>query len=157
MKNKTIKLKSVITGKCIWFNENTKYNETWEYEDIKELPMSEVSDIFNNNPVYFTEPYLLILDDEVVSNFGLTELYQKFYQKEINDVLANEKKLGKFLQSCNPNKIQLLIDVLKEKLKSNEFNYFGMMKCVENFLKDNSFLELELNTSEELQKVIDGC
>ena len=137
--NDLIDVMNYTTGECIWINPTTNRHWSWnEFDSRLQIPFSEIVVIKGQKPNYFTKPYLVILNKDVVEYFNYTEFYK---------LIVKPDKIGDFYNLCKEDMVEFLhkttIDVrevivrlTKVNMKNNTFNDSFKAKLIQSTINE---------------------
>jgi hypothetical protein len=110
------------------FYRSGKNGATWRlesYGDTDEMTLAELKTMRSSNGKFINEPWLLMLDDDVVNYFGLAEMYKTVMSPEqVERFFAfSVDKMEKTLKGNMPKGMKnLLLAVAREKVASGSLD-----------------------------------
>jgi hypothetical protein len=137
--NDLINVMNYTTGECIWINPMTKQEWSWlEFGSVLQISFSEITVIKGHRPQFFTKPYLVILDDDVVKFFNWTDFYKLIIKPEnINDFYnLSSEELVKFLHNTTPDVRKVIVNLTKKNIKNNTFNDMFKTKLIQETINE---------------------
>lgn len=132
-----IDVMNYTTGRLVYINPRSQQEWTFEgFGASDQIPFSELRTMKSMYPKFLFEPWMIILDEDVVQMLGLSKLYENILKPSEIDMFykMNEKQMEKFLLKAPNNMKTLLIDITKEKIKNKEFGDLFKIKHMENIL-----------------------
>lgn len=133
-----IKVMNYTAGRLIYINPRTQQQWTFDgYGAIDHMSFSELQTIKSVYPKFLFEPWLVILNDEAVSQLGISDFYNKILQPKEIDKFFNmsEYEMEAFLNNAPNNMKKLIIDITKDKIKKKTFGDLFKIKHIESVLK----------------------
>lgn len=122
------------SGKLVYVNPRTTETWIWEgYGDIQPLPFEELKYMKSGQPKFINEPWVLILDENVVEALRLTKFYENIIKPdEIDNFLKLSIEKMDEVFSKVPSGTKLLIaNYAKEKIERKEFSDLFKIKYLE--------------------------
>lgn len=97
-RNEMIPVYSAVEGSLVYVSKRTGLEITWgEMGDEQYLEYGELMNMKSSQPKFFTEPFILIEDEDVVEKLGLKDTYDRMIKPEemdkFFDMDINEMKL----------------------------------------------------------------
>jgi len=125
---------NTTTGKVLYKSKKT--GAEWvltEYGDTDQIEVSELITMKNAHPRYLKEPWLMILDDDVVNYLGLSKLYKNVLDPDELDELfkISNKKFEKILKDAPRGMKQLIVGTAKQKLENGTFDSIKKKELIE--------------------------
>jgi hypothetical protein len=123
--NELVSVMNYTTGECIWINPTTSRQWNWNgFGSVLQIPFSEIVVIKGQKPNYFSKPYLIILDENVVEYFNFVDFYKLIVKPDqIQDFYnLNEQDMVNYLNKTTTDVREVIIRLTKENMKNNTFN-----------------------------------
>jgi len=129
-----VSIMNTTTGKVLYKSKKT--GAEWvltEYGDTDQIEVSELITMKNAHPRYLKEPWLMILDDDVVNYLGLSKLYKNVLDPDELDELfkISNKKFEKILKDAPRGMKQLIVGTAKQKLENGTFDSIKKKELIE--------------------------
>ncbi len=129
-----VSVMNTTTGKVLYRSKKT--GAEWvltEYGDTDQIEVSELVTMKNAHPRYLKEPWLLILDDDVVDYLGLSKLYNNVLDPDELDELfkISNNKFEKMLKNAPRGMRQLIVGTAKQKLENGTFDSIKKKTLIE--------------------------
>jgi hypothetical protein len=137
--NDLISVMNYTTGECIWINPTTNRQWSWNgFGSILQIPFSEVVVIMGQKPKYFKRPFLIIIDEDVVEYFNLTDFYKLIVKPdEINKFYnLGSLEMVEFLHKTTVDVREIIIRLTKENMKNNIFNDSFKAKLIQSTVNE---------------------
>ena len=135
--NKQIKVMSLCANKLNLSTDKGAKGHHYGFERFGETKKISYGDIvaINENHRNFKEAgYYIILDDKIVEEEGLTEIYSKILNKEkIESIIANEPDAMELFQSTNPKQQKIIVDMIVLKLVNGEYIDQNLVLAIDRF------------------------
>ena len=123
--NKNIKVMSLCNNKLNLATQPRGLGHRYTFEKFGEVKKIQYGDLLliNDNQRNFKEAgYYYIMDDVVVEEEGLTDIYKKILSKDkIESILNNGEGALGFFQAANPKQQKIVLDMIITKLVHGEF------------------------------------
>lgn len=106
-----VQVMNVTPGKLIYKNPRTSEKIIFtEPEQIQDMTVAELKTMKASAPKYLNEPWVYVMDEEVVEYLGLTQLYEKLKTPSDLDKFfkASERDITNYLKTC-PNGVKEVI------------------------------------------------
>lgn len=122
----------------------------WRFRDfgvIDKIPYSEILRINSNSPKVFTEGWLIILEKQIVEDFGLTEIYKNILTpKNIDQVFKKDlDELSIVLKNLPKGSRQVFFNKAKDSYSKGELDSIKLINLIETefntSLEDNMPIE----------------
>jgi hypothetical protein len=143
MAKKTIKNEELIdvmcytSGTLVYVNSRTTERWVWDgYGDIQPIPFQELKYMKSGQPKFINEPWVLIMNDDVVDALRLTNFYENIVKPSEMDNFfrLSTEKMDEILEKA-PSGVKLLItNYAKQKIASQEFSDLFKIKYLEGKL-----------------------
>ena len=135
-----IPVMNVTFGNLIYRSRKTGMETKWaEYGDIEYLEFQELITMKSGSRKFFEEPFILILDDEVVQYFGMEEEYKAIDEDMITNCLKLPFEEFKTFITDVPRGVQAtVVQMVRNKVKKGEFDSLRVIK----FLEDKFQIEI---------------
>ena len=86
-KNEPIACTSVVEGAVVYVSRKTGLRVIWQnYGDMEYIDFEELLTMKASTSAFLTEPYIIVENDDVMEYFGLTNLYSKLFEIDIDDL-----------------------------------------------------------------------
>lgn len=126
---------------------SVKSNAEWHWEELGDVEYIEYSEILtmkNSQRAFLSEPYVVILDNDVVENLGLTKMYEKF---DVN-MLTDSLNVFRMRQEDFEEMFESLPEGIQHSLliKARDLHNLGKLDSVKKlrYLKENFKLDVEI-------------
>jgi hypothetical protein len=138
-RDELIEVMSFTTGEVIYINPRTNEEYIWnDYGDIKLLPFSELIEMKSRYPKFLKQPWLLIMNDDVVEHFGLTEFYKTLVMPEELDAFykMGDEEMVKFIHNTTEDMRSLIVTQTRQKIRDKEFGDLFKIKLIESTINE---------------------
>lgn len=130
----TVTVMNTTTGKVMYRSRKTGAEWVFtEYGDTDQIEVGELVAMKNAHPKYVKEPWLLILDDDVVDFLGLSKIYNNVLDPdELDDFFKlPEDKMKVILEGSPRGMKQLIVGTARQKLKNGTFDSVRKKNLIE--------------------------
>jgi hypothetical protein len=106
------------------------------YGDIDEIEVGELQKMKTSAPRFLKEPWLIILDDDVVNYLGLDELYSRILKPEDLDNFfkLSADKIKERLSNAPSGVKGLVVSKARELVESGELDSMKRIEAIEETL-----------------------
>lgn len=134
-----------LTGALIYHSDRS--NKVWEFTTFGQqetIDFAELKTIRNRYPRYFKEGWLIVLDEQVQKEFGLTEMYKNIITPENEDDIfeMGVEELDKFIDALPDGMKTSFINKAQQKYADGTIDSHKVIKFIEEkfnfFFEDNS-------------------
>jgi hypothetical protein len=149
-----IEVMSFTNGEVIYINPRTREEYIWgEFGDVKLIPFSELIEMKSRYPKFLMQPWLLILNDEVIEHFGLKDFYKTLVRPEEIDAFykMGDAEMVKFIQNTTKDMRSLIVNQTRQKIRNKEFGDLFKIRLIESTINEintknnkNSLLQISL-------------
>jgi hypothetical protein len=133
-----VTIMNTTTGKVEYVSKKTGQSWTFlEYGETDVIEVSELVTMKNAHPRYLKEPWLLILDDDVVDYLGLSQLYENVLNPDELDQFFNlpEDQMKSIIEKAPRGIKQLIVSVANRKIANKSFDSFSKINLIEETFK----------------------
>jgi hypothetical protein len=137
--NDLINVMNYTTGECIWINPTTSRSWSWgSFASVLQIPFSEIVVIKGQKPAYFTKPYLVILDDDVVEYFNYKDFYKLIVKPDKIDEFYNlsNEDMVEFLNKTTSEVREVIVRLTKQSMKNNTFNDSFKQRLIQSTINE---------------------
>jgi hypothetical protein len=137
-KNELIPVMNITNGSLIYQSKKTGLEVKFEqYGDIEYLEVGELLTMRSGQRRFLDEPWILIMDNEVVEYLGLEKLYKKLENPQnIDRIFAFDNEQFKAVVENAPRGYaQLIVSRAKAKLKDGSLDSVAKIKVLEERFK----------------------
>lgn len=108
-----------------------------EYGAIDEIEVSELITMKNAHPRYLKEPWLLILDEDVVEFLGLSSVYENVLTPdELEDFFKmRPQKVSEILSKMSTGMKEAVLDRARQKYEDRTLENVNVIRAIEDTLK----------------------
>jgi len=122
-------------GSVGYYSERT--NKSWKFSEFGQQDAIEYSELLamkNRYPAYFTQGWIIILDEQVQEEFKLTELYKNILTPENIDKVFEMRvpELEKFIDNMPDSQKTALVHRATEKYEAEELRDVTVIKFLQN-------------------------
>jgi len=145
-----IEVMSFTNGEVIYQNPRTQEEYIWNnFGDIKDVPFSELIEMKSRKPGYLTKPWLLILNDEVIEHFNLTDFYKTIIKPEEIDAFykMEEKEMVQFIHNTTKDMRRLIVTLTRQKIRNKELRDLFVIRLIESTIN-------EINTGGDISSLL---
>lgn len=138
-RDELIEVMNFTTGEVIHINPRTKEEYIWsDYGDIKLLPFSELIEMKSRYPKFLKQPWLLIMNNEVIEHFGLTEFYKTLVMPEELDAFykMGDEEMVKFIHNTTKDMRSLIVTQTRQKIRNKEFGDLFKIRLIESTINE---------------------
>ena len=139
-RHEQIPVMNITYGNLIYRSRRTGMEVKWsEYGDVEYLEFQELITMRSGDRLFFDEPFILILDEDVVEYFGLEKQYDKIDQSAISNCLKLPFEDFKRFVIDSPRGVQsTVVAMVRDKVRKGEFDSLRTIK----FLEDTFQIEI---------------
>jgi hypothetical protein len=134
-KNELIPVMNITNGSLVYQSRKTGLEVKFErYGDIEYLEVGELLTMRSGQRRFLDEPWILILDDEVVNYLGLDKLYKKLENPQnIDNIFSfDNDTFEQVVQSSPRGYAQLIISRARLKIKEGTLDSVSKIKILED-------------------------
>jgi hypothetical protein len=133
-----VTIMNTTTGRVLYTSKKTGAEWSFsDYGDTDEIEVSELITMRNAHPRYLKEPWLLILDDDVVDYLGLTPLYENVLNPDELDEFFKlpEEQMKAIIEKAPRGIRQLIVSVANRKIANKSFDSLSKIQLIEETFK----------------------
>lgn len=133
-KNELIPVMNITNGSLVYQSRKTGMEVKFErYGDIEYLEVGELLTMRSGQRRFLDEPWILIMDNEVVNYLGLDKLYKKLENPQnIDNIFAFDNEAFEEIVKSSPRGYaQLIISRAKIKIKEGTLDSVSKIKILE--------------------------
>jgi hypothetical protein len=133
-----VTIMNTTTGKVEYASKKTGQSWTFlEYGETDVIEVSELVTMKNAHPRYLKEPWLLVLDDDVVDYLGLSQLYENVLNPDELDQFFNlpEDQMKSIIEKAPRGIRQLIVSVANRKIANKSFDSLSKINLIEETFK----------------------
>jgi hypothetical protein len=133
-KNELIPVMNITNGTLVYTSRKTGLSVKFEkYGDVEYLEVGELLTMRSGQRRFLDEPWILIMDDEVVEYLGLDKMYRKLVSPQnIDQIFEFDVDTFKEIVDNAPiGYAQLIISRAKAKLKDGSLDSLAKIKILE--------------------------
>jgi hypothetical protein len=137
-KNELIPVMNITNGTLVYTSRKTGLSVKFEkYGDVEYLEIGELLTMRSGQKRYLDEPWILIMDDEVVQYLGLDKMYKKLVSPQnVDQIFSFDLETYKEVVENAPiGYAQLIISRAKERLKDGSLDSMAKIKVLEEKFK----------------------
>jgi hypothetical protein len=134
-KNELIPVMNITNGSLVYQSRKTGMEVKFEsYGDIEYLEVGELLTMRSGQRRFLDEPWILIMDNEVVNYLGLDKLYKKLENPQnIDNIFNFENEAFEHIVKSSPRGYaQLIISRAKVKIKEGTLDSISKIKILED-------------------------
>lgn len=135
--NRQVKVMSLCPNKLNLATEKRGRGHHYSFErfgEVKKISYGDIVAINENHRNFKEAGYYIILDDAIVEEEGLVDIYNKILDKEkIENILANETDAMTLFQSANPKQQKIVVDMIVGKLIAGEYIDQNLVSAIDRF------------------------
>lgn len=131
--DRLIPVMNITAHGLVYLSRRTGAEWNWErYGDIEYVEMQELLTMRNSQRRFLDEPWILIMDEEVVHYLGLEKMYEKMVHPDnIESVFKmNNEKFKEVLDSAPKGIAQLIVGRAVEKVANGELDSMYKIKLL---------------------------
>lgn len=137
--DKRIEVMSVTFGGLTWISEKTKSHYRWNaIGDIEFIPFDELISMHGSSRNFMFEPYVIILDPDVVNYFRLDSVYKEFAYVNKLEPLFEEADMDKIEEALNKIKRTNMRNVAISKIRllkdNGKLNNIHIIRLIQKIL-----------------------
>lgn len=137
--DKRIEVMSVSFGGLTWISEKTKSHYRWNaIGDIEYIPFDELISMHGSSRNFMFEPYVIILDPDVVNYFRLDSVYKEFAYVNKLEPLFEEGDMAKIEEALNKIKRTNMRNVAISKIRllkdNGKLNNIHIIRLIQKIL-----------------------
>jgi hypothetical protein len=156
--NEFIKVMSLLNNKLNLGTQPHGRGKNFSFEhfgEIKNILYSDLIDINNNQRNFMEAGYYYILDDRVIEEEGLGDIYARILnKKQIEDILSNKATAISLFQKANSKQQTVLINFICEKILNGEQVDYNLVNEVDRIA--GSFNEKYVKINDRVQKTLEA-
>lgn len=140
-----IEVMSGINGQYIHHSSQTGRAFMFKgFGQVTKMPYAEIITLRNFHPNVLENGWIVILDNDVVKDFGLSERYENILTREnVRSIFnKNPEELEKFIRALPSGMRITFVDLAKNSYKKGELSNIHQIKIIQNLfdisLEDNS-------------------
>jgi hypothetical protein len=133
-----VTIMNTTTGRVLYTSKKTGAEWSFnDYGDTDEIEVSELITMRNAHPRYLKEPWLLVLDDDVVDYLGLSQLYENVLNPDELDQFFNlpEDQMKSIIEKAPRGIKQLIVSVANRKIANKSFDSLSKINLIEETFK----------------------
>lgn len=137
-KNELIPVMNITNGTLVYTSRKTGLSVKFEkYGDVEYLEVGELLTMRSGQKRFIDEPWILIMDDEVVEYLGLDKMYKKLVSPQnVDQIFSFDAETFKEIVDNAPiGYAQLIISRAKAKLKDGSLDSVAKIKVLEDKFK----------------------
>lgn len=118
-----IPVMNVTNGQLVYVSKKSGAEWNWsQYGDVEYIEFQEILTMKSGQSRFFNEPYLIVLDEDVVDYLGLTKMYDKLVDlNSLDKLLTVDQKSFENVIETSPRGIKLtIIQMLKDHVEANK-------------------------------------
>lgn len=136
-RDELVTVMNYTTGKVVY--QSKKTGAEWvfhEFGDTDEIEVNELVTMKNAHRRYLTEPWLFILDEDVVDYLGLNKVYENLLEPEEVDRFfeLSSNKMREILEKAPSGLKQLIASKAIQKIKDGSLDSMSRIKVIEETL-----------------------
>jgi hypothetical protein len=133
-KNELIPVMNITNGPLLYISLKTGMSVKFEqYGDVEYLEVGELLTMRSSQKRYLEEPWMLIMDEEIVNYLGLDKLYQKLISPQNIDKIFtfDQATFQEIIENAPMGYNQLIISRAKQRLKDGSLDSLAKIKILE--------------------------
>lgn len=133
-RNMLVPVMNNTTSRVIYQSRKTGAEFVWtEYGQVDEIELQELVQMRNVHPRYLRDPWLIVLDEEVVQYLGLGDLYENIMTPDELEGFLNlpVDKFEDAVQQMPYGMKQLVISTVMERLQNGTFDSMSKVRFLE--------------------------
>jgi hypothetical protein len=133
-KSELVPVMNLTHGSLVYQSRKTGMEVKFEqYGDIEYLEVGELLTMRSSQRRFLDEPWILILDEEVVNYLGLDKLYKKLVNPDNIDEIFNfkQERFIEVIQSAPRGYSQLIVSRAKAKMADGTLDSVAKIKALE--------------------------
>lgn len=133
-KNELIPVMNITNGPLLYTSLKTGMSVKFEqYGDVEYLEVGELLTMRSSQKRYLEEPWMLIMDEEIVNYLGLDKLYQKLISPQNVDKIFtfDQPTFQEVIENAPMGYNQLIISRAKQRLKDGSLDSLAKIKILE--------------------------
>jgi hypothetical protein len=133
-----VTIMNTTTGRVLYNSKKTGAEWVFnDYGDTDEIEVSELITMKNAHPRYLKEPWLLVLDDDVVDYLGLSQLYENVLNPDELDQFfkLHEDQMKSIIEKAPRGIRQLIVSVANLKIANKSFDSLSKINLIEETFK----------------------
>jgi len=133
-KNELIPVMNITNGPLLYKSLKTGMSVKFEqYGDVEYLEVGELLTMRSSQKRYLEEPWMLIMDEEIVNYLGLDKLYKKLISPQNVDKIFtfDQPTFQEIIENAPMGYNQLIISRAKQRLKDGSLDSLAKIKILE--------------------------
>lgn len=115
-----IPVMNVTNGKLIYVSKKTGSQWVWgSYGDVEYVEYQELLSMRSGNKAFLDEPFLIVLEDDVVNNLGLTKMYKNLNNLDsLDDIFRmNNKDFQEVIEKSPKGIVYSIVTKARQKVE----------------------------------------
>lgn len=126
-----VPIMNITNGNLVFVSKKTGTTWDWErYGDIDEIEFHELQTMKTSSKAFLYEPLLMILDEEVVSYFGLERLYETLLEIEDLDNIfrMNNNDFSEFIEKVPKSIVVAIVSRARQLVEEEKIDSIWKIK-----------------------------
>jgi hypothetical protein len=136
-KDMLVPVANFTNGILIYVNKRNGMEWKWEgFGAVDEIELSELITIKSSQPKFLYEPWMFILDSDVVDHLGLTKMYENLMKPDDIDKIfqLSNDKIEELLQNAPSGMKQVIALRARDLMKQGKFDSLSKKRIIERVL-----------------------
>jgi hypothetical protein len=134
---------SNTTGKLFYSSRTGAEFVFTEYGQTDQIQVSELINMNNKNPRYLKEPWLIIMDEDVVQFLGLSKVYENIIMPEEFETFFNRpvEEIEAFIRKAPKGMTQLIVSMAQTKVQDGTLDSMRVVKLINDIFGTDLTIE----------------
>lgn len=122
---------NITNGNLVFVSKKTGTTWDWEkYGDVDEIEFHELQSMKTSSKTFLHEPLLMILDEEIVSHFGLERLYENLLDiADLDDIFKmNNNDFSEFIEKVPKSIVVAIISRARQLVEEEKLDSMWKVK-----------------------------
>lgn len=150
-KYELIPVMNITSGKLVYVSNKTGIKYIWsQYGDIEYLEYQELQTMRVAHKSFLNEPFVIILNDDVVNNLGLTKMYENLIDlDDIESIFSlDNKKFIEVIENSPRGIVHTIVTKAKELYKKNKLESITKINYINEKFGTDIGLRASINREE---------
>lgn len=151
-KYELIPVMNITSGKLVYVSNKTGIKYIWsQYGDIEYLEYQELQTMRVAHKSFLNEPFVIILNDDVVNNLGLTKMYENLIDlDDIESIFSlDNKKFIEVIEKSPRGIVHTIVTKAKELYKKNKLESITKINYINERFGTDIGLRASINREEQ--------
>lgn len=151
-KYELIPVMNITNGKLVYVSNKTGVKYIWsQYGDIEYLEYQELQTMRVAHKSFLNEPFVIILNDDVVNNLGLTKMYENLIDlDDIESIFSlDNKKFIEVIEKSPRGIVHTIVTKAKELYKKNKLESITKINYINEKFGTDIGLRASINREEQ--------